>query len=55
VNYFVYDPQPIDREGPVLVGPFATKDEAEEYANVTHPDDGSGNAVVLQPEEAPLP
>lgn len=48
MDYFVYDPQPIGPEWPPLVGPFATREAAEEYANEAHPEDGSGNTVVLR-------
>lgn len=47
-NWFVYDPEPIDSDAPALVGPFDTYAEAEERANVLHPDDGIGNCVILQ-------
>jgi hypothetical protein len=52
MSYFVFDPDPI-REwhpagGPTLVGPFQSRKEAETYANVSHPEDMDGNAVVLK-------
>jgi hypothetical protein len=56
-GYFVYDPDPVldwpegDRVRVALIGPFATREAAEKYANVSHPDDSSGNTVVLQAEK----
>jgi hypothetical protein len=51
-EWFVYDPDPISEwypaGGPILVGPFPTEQAAETYANESHPEDGSGNTVVLQ-------
>lgn len=52
--YYVFDPTPTDPllqypQGS-LAGPFHTKDDADEYANYTHPDDGDGNAIVLREE-----
>lgn len=52
-NYFVYDSTPVSPEWPALAGPFATEADAYEYANVSHPEDGDGNAVVLQAAGVP--
>jgi hypothetical protein len=48
MNWFVFDPDPIDELGPKLIGPFPTEADAEERANVEHPEDGIGNCVILQ-------
>lgn len=54
-NWYVYDPDPPSPADfpdgrSALIGPFPSKQDADEYANVTHPDDESGNTVVLQAE-----
>ena len=53
-SWYVFDPQPMPEfgPGPKLWGPFGTKEKAEQYANVIHEEDGSGNTVVL-PVTAP--
>ncbi len=50
-GWFVFDENPADRPGPRLTGPFPTRDEALGWANLQHPDDGDGGAVVLRAEE----
>lgn len=47
-GWFVFDPEPDDEPWPSLFGPFETQELAEDYANVSHPEDSSGNTVVLQ-------
>lgn len=53
--WYVYDPAPeLADEGtdPKLYGPFLGPDaehDAREFANVMHPDDSSGDCVLLQP------
>jgi hypothetical protein len=46
MSWYVYDPEPVEGN-PLLVGPFATRELAEQYANLAHDEDGSGNTVVL--------
>jgi hypothetical protein len=52
-NWFVYEPDTTPDDPfwpkPMLYGPFGTKDEAFEYANELHGEDGIGNCVILQP------
>ena len=43
MSFYVYDPDP----EPTLYGPFESEAAAREYANLIHPDDGEGNAIVL--------
>jgi hypothetical protein len=56
---YVYDPTPEQPDegfpvlcggypGATLYGPFGSVREAGEFANVSHPDDMNGNAVVLR-------
>jgi hypothetical protein len=58
-EWYVFDPQPMPEFGPgpkLYVNtdgkPFATEDEAWEFANAMHDEDGAGNAVVLQATRA---
>lgn len=46
--WYIVDPGPVDRTGPVLVGPFSSEREALQWANEQHPDDLDA-AVALQP------
>jgi hypothetical protein len=46
-SWYIYDPDPIENFSR-LTGPFPTRDEAFEYANEAHPEDGIGNAEILQ-------
>ncbi len=50
-GWFVFDENPADRPGPTLTGPFPTRDEALEWANLQSPDDGDGDAIVLRAKE----
>lgn len=47
-DWFIYDPDPPGEPGPCLYGPYPTKANAEAVANALHPDDESGNTVVLR-------
>lgn len=58
-EFYIYDPSPEQTDenlpvicggypGPTLYGTWPTKADAEDFANVTHPDDESGNAVILE-------
>lgn len=48
-TWYVYDPSPADNGPAMLYGPFPHPAAAEDYANALHPDDGSGNTVILSP------
>jgi hypothetical protein len=49
-TWFVFDPspEPAYGPGPKLFGPFDKESEADEYANLLHDEDGSGDTVVVQ-------
>lgn len=47
MKWCVYDPDPVLADMPVVVGPFETAEAAEDYANLSHPDDMSGNTEIL--------
>lgn len=57
-KFFVFDPSPALPDdvgqvvaggypGPTLYGEFGTLQEATSFANVAHPDDMSGNTLIL--------
>lgn len=48
-NYYIVDRRGYDL--PDLIGPFASEDEAQEYADEYHPDDEDGGVWILQAVE----